>query len=141
MRATISGANSDTRLPRKSRSSRAKLTLPTDVMVSTDFSENGQRKQVLVTDIPDGWQIGFAVPLMFTALLAFLALVVLYPVGLLFYSGFVVEGASGNVLTGNSSTYNNERGFDLEEDTTLNGSESIGNDREGIVNLVGDTRA
>ena len=46
--------------------------------------------------------------------------------------GFVVEGASGNVLTGNSSTYNNGRGFDLEEDTTLNGSESIGNDREGI---------
>ncbi len=40
----------------KSRDSRAKLTLPTDVMVSTDFSENGQRKQVLVTDIPDGWQ-------------------------------------------------------------------------------------
>jgi phosphoglycerate kinase len=40
----------------QAKESRAQLTLPTDVVVSTDFSENGQRKQVLVTDIPDGWQ-------------------------------------------------------------------------------------
>jgi parallel beta-helix repeat protein len=47
--------------------------------------------------------------------------------------GFDVEGASGNVLTGNSSTYNDGRGFSIEEGTTLNGSESIGNDGQGIL--------
>jgi len=40
----------------QAKGSRAQLTLPTDVVVSTDFSENGERKEVLVTDIPDGWQ-------------------------------------------------------------------------------------
>jgi phosphoglycerate kinase len=36
--------------------SRGQLVLPTDCVVSTDFSDRGQRKTVLVTDIPDGWQ-------------------------------------------------------------------------------------
>jgi phosphoglycerate kinase len=40
----------------QAKTSRATLTLPTDVVVSTDFSDSGQRKNVLVTDIPDGWQ-------------------------------------------------------------------------------------
>jgi len=40
----------------QAKSARAKLVLPTDIVVSTDFSDTGQRKEVLVTDIPDGWQ-------------------------------------------------------------------------------------
>jgi len=40
----------------QAKSSRADLVLPTDVVVSTDFSDTGQHKTVLVTDIPDGWQ-------------------------------------------------------------------------------------
>jgi phosphoglycerate kinase len=38
------------------KTSRAKLVLPLDVVVSTDFSDAGQRRTVLVTDIPEGWQ-------------------------------------------------------------------------------------
>jgi phosphoglycerate kinase len=38
------------------KSSRAKLVLPQDVVVSTDFSDAGERRTVLVTDIPDDWQ-------------------------------------------------------------------------------------
>ena len=40
----------------QAKNCRANLTLPTDVVVSTDFSDSGQRQQVLVTDIPDHWQ-------------------------------------------------------------------------------------
>jgi phosphoglycerate kinase len=40
----------------KARSARGQLMLPEDCVVSTDFSEQGQRREVLVTDIPDGWQ-------------------------------------------------------------------------------------
>ncbi|HOX26763.1 MAG TPA: phosphoglycerate kinase [Candidatus Krumholzibacteria bacterium] len=40
----------------QAKTSRAKLVLPTDVVVSTDFSATGRHKEVLVTDIPDGWQ-------------------------------------------------------------------------------------
>jgi len=40
----------------KARQTRGKLVLPTDVTISTDFSANGERRQVLVSDIPDGWQ-------------------------------------------------------------------------------------
>ena len=40
----------------QAKNCRADLTLPTDVVVSTDFSDSGQRQQVLVTDIPDHWQ-------------------------------------------------------------------------------------
>ncbi len=36
--------------------SRGQLVLPTDCIVSTDFSDQGERKSVLVTDIADGWQ-------------------------------------------------------------------------------------
>jgi phosphoglycerate kinase len=38
------------------RSSRAQLLLPEDCVVSTEFSDRGDRKEVLVTDIPEGWQ-------------------------------------------------------------------------------------
>jgi phosphoglycerate kinase len=40
----------------RSRSARARLVLPQDCVVSTDFSDQGQSKTVLVTDIPEGWQ-------------------------------------------------------------------------------------
>ncbi len=40
----------------KVESATAQLILPEDCMVSTDFSDRGQRKEVFVTDIPDGWQ-------------------------------------------------------------------------------------
>ena len=40
----------------QAKTSRARLVLPTDVVVSTVFGDTGERKQVLVTDIPDGWQ-------------------------------------------------------------------------------------
>ena len=40
----------------RARSARAKLVLPQDCVVSTDFSDQGQSKTVLVTDIPEGWQ-------------------------------------------------------------------------------------
>jgi phosphoglycerate kinase len=40
----------------RARSSRAQLVLPEDCVVSTDFSEQGQSKNVLVTDIAEGWQ-------------------------------------------------------------------------------------
>lgn len=38
------------------KSSRGRLILPQDVVISTDFSDAGERRTVLVTDIPDGWQ-------------------------------------------------------------------------------------
>jgi parallel beta-helix repeat protein len=47
--------------------------------------------------------------------------------------GFEVEGGSGNDLTGNSSTYNDRKGFAIEEDCSLNGNEVVGNGREGIL--------
>ncbi len=40
----------------QSRDSRGRLLLPTDVVVSNEFGESGQRRDVLVSDIPDGWQ-------------------------------------------------------------------------------------
>lgn len=40
----------------QAKSSRGELVLPTDIVVSTDFSANGEFKTVLATDIPDGWQ-------------------------------------------------------------------------------------
>ena len=40
----------------QARDSRATLVLPADILVSTDFSDTGERKDVLATDIPDGWQ-------------------------------------------------------------------------------------
>jgi phosphoglycerate kinase len=40
----------------KAKRSRAQLVLPEDCIVSDDFSESGNRKQVLITDIPDSWQ-------------------------------------------------------------------------------------
>lgn len=43
-------------IQQQARTSRGKLVLPTDVVVSTDFSAAGSRKTVLVSDIPDGWQ-------------------------------------------------------------------------------------
>lgn len=40
----------------KAESSRAKLVLPEDVIIADDFSGGAARREVLVTDIPDGWQ-------------------------------------------------------------------------------------
>jgi phosphoglycerate kinase len=40
----------------QAKSSRAELVLPTDIVVSSDFSEAGDVKTVLATDIPGGWQ-------------------------------------------------------------------------------------
>ena len=40
----------------QAKSSRAELVLPTDIVISSDFSEAGDVKTVLATDIPDGWQ-------------------------------------------------------------------------------------
>jgi len=40
----------------QAKAAGAQLVLPEDVVVSTDFSESGQRKTVLVTDIGEGWQ-------------------------------------------------------------------------------------
>ncbi|MFO7654996.1 MAG: phosphoglycerate kinase [Candidatus Krumholzibacteriia bacterium] len=40
----------------RARESRTQLVLPTDCVISTDFSDQGERREVLVTDIPDGWQ-------------------------------------------------------------------------------------
>lgn len=40
----------------QARSSRGQLVLPTDVTVSTVFGDGDDHKDVLVTDIPDGWQ-------------------------------------------------------------------------------------
>lgn len=40
----------------QAKSARAELVLPTDIMVSTEFGENGEHKEVLATDIADGWQ-------------------------------------------------------------------------------------
>jgi len=40
----------------RSQSSRARLVLPEDCVVSSDFSESGDRKEVLITDIPEKWQ-------------------------------------------------------------------------------------
>lgn len=44
------------RILAKAESSRAKLWLPEDVVVADDFSGEARRREVLVTDIPDGWQ-------------------------------------------------------------------------------------
>ena len=44
------------RINEKARSSRGRLVLPEDCIVSTTFSDQGERKEVLVTDIGDGWQ-------------------------------------------------------------------------------------
>jgi phosphoglycerate kinase len=38
------------------RQSTTQLLLPQDVVVSSEFGEHGQRKETLVTDIPEGWQ-------------------------------------------------------------------------------------
>lgn len=38
------------------RGGKAQFVLPEDVVVSTEFGEQGERKTVLATDIPDGWQ-------------------------------------------------------------------------------------
>ncbi len=40
----------------QAKNSRAEFVLPTDIVVSTDFSASGDVKTVLATDIPDGWQ-------------------------------------------------------------------------------------
>lgn len=40
----------------QAKTSRGEFVLPTDIVVSTDFSANGEFKTVLATDIPDGWQ-------------------------------------------------------------------------------------
>ncbi|MFH1842850.1 MAG: phosphoglycerate kinase [bacterium] len=40
----------------QARSASAQLVLPEDCLVSTDFSDQGERREVLVTDIPEGWQ-------------------------------------------------------------------------------------
>jgi phosphoglycerate kinase len=40
----------------RARDSQTQLVLPSDCVVSTDFSDQGERRTVLVTDIPDGWQ-------------------------------------------------------------------------------------
>ncbi len=40
----------------RAKGARAQLILPADCVVSTDFSDRGERKEVLATDIPDGWQ-------------------------------------------------------------------------------------
>lgn len=44
------------RLTEKAKSSRAQLVLPEDCVVADDFRDGAQRREVLVTDIPDGWQ-------------------------------------------------------------------------------------
>ncbi len=44
------------RILAKAESSRAKLLLPEDVVIADDFSGEAERREVLVTDIPDGWQ-------------------------------------------------------------------------------------
>lgn len=44
------------RLTEKAKSSRAQLVLPEDCVVADDFRDAAQRREVLVTDIPDGWQ-------------------------------------------------------------------------------------
>jgi len=40
----------------QAKTSSASLVLPEDCVVSTDFSDQGEKKEVIVTDIPDGWQ-------------------------------------------------------------------------------------
>ncbi len=40
----------------KAERSRAKLVLPEDCLVAREFSGDAERRSVLVTDIPDGWQ-------------------------------------------------------------------------------------
>lgn len=40
----------------QAKASRAQLVLPEDCLVADDFSESAHRREVLVTDIPDGWQ-------------------------------------------------------------------------------------
>ncbi|MDO9695812.1 MAG: phosphoglycerate kinase [Candidatus Latescibacteria bacterium] len=44
------------RILAKAETSRAKLVLPQDVVVADDFSGEAARREVLVTDIPEGWQ-------------------------------------------------------------------------------------
>lgn len=44
------------RIVAQARDARAQLVLPEDVVVSTEFGERGERRTVLATDIPDGWQ-------------------------------------------------------------------------------------
>ena len=40
----------------EAKSSRTELLLPQDLVVSSTFSEDGETKEVLATDIPEGWQ-------------------------------------------------------------------------------------
>jgi len=40
----------------KAKGSTTQLLLPQDVVVSSEFGEHGERREVLVTDIPEGWQ-------------------------------------------------------------------------------------
>jgi phosphoglycerate kinase len=39
----------------KARGSKAKLVLPEDVVVATEFNDKAEKKVELVTDLPDGW--------------------------------------------------------------------------------------
>jgi phosphoglycerate kinase len=40
----------------RAKNSRTRILLPQDVVVSSEFSEKGTLKEVLVTDIPESWQ-------------------------------------------------------------------------------------
>lgn len=40
----------------QAKDAAAQLVLPADCIISTDFSDQGERKEILVTDIPEGWQ-------------------------------------------------------------------------------------
>jgi phosphoglycerate kinase len=44
------------RIVEQAKTSRAQLILPEDVVVADDFTAQANRREVLVTDIPDGWQ-------------------------------------------------------------------------------------
>jgi phosphoglycerate kinase len=40
----------------QAKTSRGQLVLPEDCLIADDFSESARRREVLVTDIPEGWQ-------------------------------------------------------------------------------------
>jgi phosphoglycerate kinase len=40
----------------RAKQSPSQLLLPQDLVVSSEFGEHGERKEVFVTDIPEGWQ-------------------------------------------------------------------------------------
>lgn len=44
-----------TEITRLAKESSTRLVLPEDCIVATEFSEQSDKKEVLVTDIPDGW--------------------------------------------------------------------------------------